>query len=69
MPDMDEIKGKAREGMGSVQEKAGQATSDRDMEAKGSANKSEGKAQGLFGKVKDGVGDAVKAVEDKFGKH
>jgi uncharacterized protein YjbJ (UPF0337 family) len=65
MPDMDEVKGKAREGMGSVQEKAGQATGNRDMEAEGEANKTKGKAEGMWGKVKDTAGDAVKSVEDK----
>lgn len=67
MPDKDQVKGKAREGMGSVQEKAGQMTGDRDMEARGNETKNEGKLQGAWGKAKDAVGDAADAVKDKAG--
>ena len=67
MPDMDELKGKVNEGVGGTQEQAGRMTGDRDMEADGAARKQEGKAEGLLGKVKDTVGDAVDAVKDKTG--
>jgi uncharacterized protein YjbJ (UPF0337 family) len=67
MPDMDQIKGKAREGMGSVQEKAGEMTGDRDMEARGSEQKSEGKLEGAWGKAKDSARDAADAMKDKVG--
>jgi uncharacterized protein YjbJ (UPF0337 family) len=67
MPDMDEVKGKVKEGIGSTQEQAGRMAGDRDMEAEGAARKHEGKAEGLVGKVKDTVGDAVDGVTDTLG--
>jgi uncharacterized protein YjbJ (UPF0337 family) len=67
MPDMDEVKGKVKEGLGGAQEQAGRATGDRDLEAEGTARKHEGKAEGVVGKVKDAAGDAVDAVKDKVG--
>lgn len=65
MPNEDELKGKTREGMGSVQEKAGEWSGDRDMEARGQTNKDQGKAEGAWGKVKGAAEDAVDAVKDK----
>lgn len=62
--DRDELKGKVKEGVGNVQNKAGEATGDREMESRGEANQAEGKAQGALGKVKDAVGDAVDSVKD-----
>ena len=67
MPDMDELKGKAHEGMGSAKETAGRVSGDRETEAKGSAEKTEGKAEGLLGKAKDAAGDAAQGVKDKLG--
>ena len=67
MPDMDELKGKAREAGGTVQEKAGEATGDRQMEAEGNERKNEGKLEGALGKVKNAAGDAADAVKDKLG--
>src|SRR5579871_6584386 len=57
MPDKDELKGKAREAGGTVQEKAGQVTGDRKMEAEGNERKNEGKVEGAWGKAKDAAGD------------
>jgi uncharacterized protein YjbJ (UPF0337 family) len=67
MPDMDEVKGKVKEGLGGAQEQAGRMAGDRDTEAEGAARKHEGKAEGMFGKAKDAAGDAVDAVKDKLG--
>ncbi|HZQ38208.1 MAG TPA: CsbD family protein [Dehalococcoidia bacterium] len=67
MPDMDELKGKAREAGGAVQEKAGQATGDREMEVEGNEKKNEGKLEGAWGKAKNAAGDAADAVKDKLG--
>jgi uncharacterized protein YjbJ (UPF0337 family) len=55
--DEDQVKGKAKEAMGSVREKAGDAMNNEEMEAKGENQKVEGKAQGLMGKAKDKAGD------------
>jgi uncharacterized protein YjbJ (UPF0337 family) len=65
MPDMDQVKGKAREGMGTAQEKAGEWTGNRRMEAEGNERKNEGKLEGAWGKLKDAAGDTVDAMKDK----
>lgn len=65
MPDMDQVKGKAREAGGAMQEKAGEATGDRKMEAEGNERKNEGKIEGAWGKAKSAAGDAADAVKDK----
>jgi len=65
MPDKDEVKGKAREGMGTVQEKAGHAMGDRRMEAEGNERKNEGKLEHAWGKVKGATEEAADAVKDK----
>lgn len=41
MPNRDEIKGKAKEARGSVEQKAGEWTGDRDREAEGQAKRTE----------------------------
>ena len=66
MPDMDQVKGKAREAGGAVQEKAGQATGDRNMEAEGEERKDKGKLEGAWGNVKNAAGNAADAVKDKL---
>ena len=45
MADMDRMKGKVKEGMGTVQEQAGRAMGDRGTEAEGNERKNEGKLQ------------------------
>jgi uncharacterized protein YjbJ (UPF0337 family) len=57
MPNRDQVEGKGREIGGAVQEKAGDVTGDEDLEARGAANKTEGKVQGAVGKVKEKAGD------------
>jgi uncharacterized protein YjbJ (UPF0337 family) len=64
MADTDSAKGKLKEMGGAVQEKAGQATGNEDMEARGTANKQEGKAQNAVGKVKDAAKDVKDAVKE-----
>ena len=48
----DKLKGKAKEAMGSVREKAGEMTGNEEMEAEGKAQKAEGKLEGLKGDAK-----------------
>lgn len=48
----DKIKGKVDQVKGAVQEKAGRATGDADMEDRGTANKVGGKIQEKVGDVK-----------------
>ncbi len=48
----DKLKGKVDQAKGSVQEKAGRATGDPDMEGRGTANKAGGKIQEKVGDIK-----------------
>jgi uncharacterized protein YjbJ (UPF0337 family) len=56
----DEIKGAAKDMKGSMKEAAGKATGDRDMEARGIAEKTEGKIQKGVGNIKDAARNALK---------
>ena len=56
----DEIKGAAKDMKGSMKEAAGKATGDREMEAKGMAEKTEGKVQKGVGNLKDAARNALK---------
>ena len=49
----DKLEGKAKEAMGNVREKAGEATDNEEMEAEGRADQMEGKADQLQGDVKN----------------
>jgi len=62
--DKDKMEGKTKEATGWAKDKAGEATGDKELEAKGEAERTEGKAQGAMGKMKDAAGDAVDAVKD-----
>jgi uncharacterized protein YjbJ (UPF0337 family) len=48
----DRIEGKAKEVTGDVERRAGAALDNEDMEARGAARETEGKAQGLWGRIK-----------------
>jgi uncharacterized protein YjbJ (UPF0337 family) len=56
----DQIKGSMKDTAGKVQEKVGEATGDRDTEAKGVGNQAEGKVQKTVGDVKDAVNNLRK---------
>lgn len=58
----DEAKGKWEKAKGTVKDKVGEATGDRDLEAEGEAQKAGGEAQETWGKFKRGVSDAVDSV-------
>ena len=49
----DQTKGTGKEIKGGIKETAGKVTGDRETEAKGKADKTEGKAQRAWGDVKD----------------
>lgn len=63
-PNNDEMEGKWEKAKGWVKDKTGEVTGDRDLEARGEAQRAAGNTQEAWGKVKSGVGDAVKAVGD-----
>lgn len=62
LPNNDEVEGKWEQTKGWVKDKAGEVTNDPDLEAEGEAQRTAGKGQEAWGKVKSGVGDAVEAV-------
>ncbi len=64
IPNKDEAEGKWEQVKGTVKDKVGEVTGDRDLEAEGKAQNAEGETQETWGKVKRGVGDAVDAVGD-----
>lgn len=64
IPNKDEAEGKWEQVKGTVKEKVGEATGDRDLEAEGDAQNAAGEGQETWGKFKRGVGDAIDAVGD-----
>ena len=63
-PNKDEAQGKWEQVKGTVKEKVGEVTGDRQTEAEGESQKAEGQTQETWGKFKRGVGDTVDAVGD-----
>jgi uncharacterized protein YjbJ (UPF0337 family) len=63
-PNSDEWEGKFKKAKGTVKDKAGEMTGDKELEAEGEVEHTEGETQETWGKFKRGVGDAAEAVED-----
>jgi uncharacterized protein YjbJ (UPF0337 family) len=57
--DSERIKGGVKKATGTVKEKVGQMTGDRDMEAEGSADKAEGRVREAVGHVKDAAREII----------
>jgi uncharacterized protein YjbJ (UPF0337 family) len=55
--DKETVKGGLKKATGTVKDKVGQMTGDRDMEAEGKADKAEGRVRGAVGHAKDAVRD------------
>jgi uncharacterized protein YjbJ (UPF0337 family) len=53
--DKERIKGGLKKATGSIKEKAGQMTGNRDLEAEGTADRAEGKVCDVVGHAKDAV--------------
>jgi uncharacterized protein YjbJ (UPF0337 family) len=64
IPNKDEAEGKWEQVKGTVKEKVGEMTGDRELEAEGDVQNAEGETQETWGKFKRGVGDAIDAVGD-----
>lgn len=58
----DQIKGRAKEAEGKVQEVAGRIVGNKEQEAKGMAKKSLGQLQATLGDVKQNMKDSLKRV-------
>ena len=64
IPNNDELEGKWEQVKGTVKDKVGEVTGDRDLEAEGEIQNAEGETQETWGKIKSGVGDTIDAVGD-----
>ena len=64
IPNDDEVKGKWEQVKGSVKNKVGETTGDRDLEAEGEVQNAEGETQETWGKFKRGVSDTIDSVGD-----
>jgi uncharacterized protein YjbJ (UPF0337 family) len=64
IPNNDEMEGKWEQVKGTVKDKAGEITGDRDLETEGEVQNAEGETQETWGKFKRGVGETVDAVGD-----
>jgi uncharacterized protein YjbJ (UPF0337 family) len=60
----DELEGKWEQVKGTVKDKVGEVTGDRDLEAEGEVQNAEGETQETWGKFKRGVGETIDAVGD-----
>lgn len=56
----DQIKGKAKDIGGKIQEEVGKAVGSSEQQAKGLAKQTEGKVQEKYGDMKDALNDATK---------
>lgn len=64
----DEAEGKWEQAKGTVKDKVGEVTGDRDLEAEGEVQHAEGEVQEGWGGVKRGVANAVEDVADAINK-
>jgi len=64
IPNKDELEGKWEQVKGTVKDKVGEITNDRDLEAEGEVQNAEGETQETWGKLKRGVGETIDAVGD-----
>jgi uncharacterized protein YjbJ (UPF0337 family) len=60
----DEIKGKFQQGKGKINDKVGELTGNRRLEAEGETERAEGKTRESWGKFKRGVSNTVDSVGD-----
>lgn len=63
-PNKDEVEGKWEQVKGTVKDKVGEVTGDRDLEAEGEAQDAAGETQETWGKFKRGVSESVDAAGD-----
>ncbi|HEX2150450.1 MAG TPA: CsbD family protein [Stellaceae bacterium] len=57
--DSERIKGGVKKATGTVKDKVGQMTGDRDLEAEGKADKAEGRARSAVGHAKDAAREII----------
>ena len=64
----DELEGKGKRAVGTVKDKVGELTGDRDLESEGQAQRDEGDVQETFGKGRRKVGEKVEELGKKIGR-
>ncbi|MFN2431403.1 MAG: CsbD family protein [Gemmatimonadota bacterium] len=64
----DELKGKGKQTTGTVKDKVGEWSGNRDLETEGEAQKDEGKLQEGFGEGRRKVGEKVREAGDKIAR-
>jgi uncharacterized protein YjbJ (UPF0337 family) len=67
-PNKDEVEGKWEQVKGTVKDKVGEITGNKDLEAEGEVQNAEGEGQESWGKAKRKVGDAIKSVGDAINR-
>ena len=66
--DRQRMEGGLKKATGTVKEKAGQITGDRDLEAEGESERAGGRAQEGFGTARRKVGEAISDVGKAVGR-
>ena len=64
----DEVKGKWEQAKGTVKDKVGEVTGNKELEAEGEAEHASGKVREGWGSFKKGVSNAVDDVADAINK-
>jgi uncharacterized protein YjbJ (UPF0337 family) len=64
----DKIQGKANNAVGTLKQKAGQILNDKDLEARGDAQKAKGKGEEFLGNVKETLQSGARYTGDKIEK-
>lgn len=62
IPNKDEVKGKYEETVGTVKEKVGHLTGDKEMEDQGADQRDAGEAQHQVAKIKRKVGEVIEDI-------
>lgn len=65
--DSDRVEGTGKEVKGTVEQKAGQLTGDKSLEAQGRDEHAQGVLEDAWGKVKDAARDVADAIQSKLG--
>lgn len=62
----DETEGKGKQIKGTIKDKVGEVTGNRDLEAEGESERAAGNAQQNIGKARRKVGNAIEDLGDKI---
>lgn len=67
--DKDTAKGNMKDIAGRVERQAGEWTGDKDLQTEGAKDQAEGKAQNMWGKVKDKARDVKDDMQERKAEH